>query len=139
MEINLRSMMWHRIGNLSGVNLQYAQYLDALGKNVNPQIQVKNKDIHFIYLNHEIINLILRRKYLSIFIKNIWSSTESYIAVYDKRDIKPFLKDSIDMPLIIFRRFMRASGAIQRLQKIREYIAEGAKKCKWLRINPQFK
>ena len=68
MEINLRSMMWHRVGNLSGVNLQYAQYLDALGKNVNPQIQVKNKDIHFIYLNHEIINLILRRKYLPIFI-----------------------------------------------------------------------
>ena len=139
MEINLRSMMWHRVGNLSGVNLQYVQYLDALGKNVNPQIQVKNKDIHFIYLNHEIINLILRRKYLPIFMKNIWSSTESYIAVYDKRDIKPFLKDSIDMPIIIFRRFMRASGAIQRLQKIREHIAGGAKKYKWLRINPQFK
>jgi D-aspartate ligase len=26
MEINLRSMMWHRVGNLSGVNLQYTQY-----------------------------------------------------------------------------------------------------------------
>ena len=34
MEINLRSMMWHRVGNLSGVNLQYSQYLDALGEKV---------------------------------------------------------------------------------------------------------
>ena len=54
MEINLRSMMWHRVGNLSGVNLQYSQYLDALGEKVSPQIQTKNKDIHFIYLKHEI-------------------------------------------------------------------------------------
>jgi len=31
-EINLRSMMWHKMGNLSGVDLHYSQYLDALGK-----------------------------------------------------------------------------------------------------------
>jgi predicted ATP-grasp superfamily ATP-dependent carboligase len=127
MEINLRSMMWHRVGNLSGVNLQYTQYLDALGKNVDPQIQVKNKDIHFIYLNHEIINLVMRRKYLPIFIKNIWHSTESYIAVYDKRDLKPFIKDSLDMPRLLFRRLMRVIGIIQRLQKIGEHKAEVSK------------
>ncbi|RPJ70296.1 MAG: hypothetical protein EHM20_15570 [Alphaproteobacteria bacterium] len=123
MEINLRSMMWHRVGNLSGVNLQYTQYLNALGKNVNPQIQVKNKDIHFIYLNHEIINLILRRKYLRKFKKNLWDSTESYIAVYDKKDINPFLKDIVDIPKLFIRRFMRVIGVIQRLQKIGRHIA----------------
>jgi predicted ATP-grasp superfamily ATP-dependent carboligase len=56
-EINLRSMMWHRVGNLSGVNIQYSQYLDALGKTVPHQDQLKNKNIHFVYLRHEIINI----------------------------------------------------------------------------------
>jgi D-aspartate ligase len=125
MEINLRSMMWHRVGNLSWVNLQYTQYLDTLGKNVNPQVQVKNKDIHFIYLNHEIIILLLRRNYLPTFIMSVWNSIESHIAVYDKRDIKPFLKDISDIPRIIFRRSMRETGIIQRLQKIRVHIAGG--------------
>ncbi len=128
MEINLRSMMWHRVGNLSGVNLQYTQYLNALGKNVNPQIQVKNKDIHFIYLNHEIINLLLRGKYLRKFNKNLWDSTESYIAVYDKKDINPFLKDIVDIPKLFIRRFMRVIGVIQRLQKIGRHIAGVSKK-----------
>jgi predicted ATP-grasp superfamily ATP-dependent carboligase len=97
MEINLRSMMWHRVGNLSGVNLHYSQYLDAIGEKVSSQVQIKNKDIHFTYLKYEIINLIRRRKYLQTFIKNLTKSDRTYIAVYDRQDIKPFLKDCIDM------------------------------------------
>jgi D-aspartate ligase len=107
MEINLRSMMWHRVGNLSGVNLQYSQYLDALGEKVSPQVQIKNKDIHFIYLKHEIINLIWRRKYLRKFIKNIRESDETYIAVYDIKDIIPFLKDCMDTTSGVIGRFLR--------------------------------
>ncbi|HWR25001.1 MAG TPA: hypothetical protein VN278_02095, partial [Methanosarcina sp.] len=139
MEINLRSMMWHRVGNLSGVNLQYTQYLDALGKTVEPQIQIKDKDIHFIYLNHEIINLLFRKNYFPVFKKNIWDSDESHIAVYDKSDIKPFLKDIIGLPRMIFRRFMRASGILHQLQKIREHTIGKSKKHKWLNKDPQFK
>ncbi|MDR7665856.1 hypothetical protein RG963_08740 [Methanosarcina sp. Z-7115] len=107
MEINLRSMMWHRVGNLSGVNLQYSQYLDALGEKVSPQVQIKNKDIHFIYLKHEIINLIWRRKYLRKFIKNIRESDETYIAVYDIKDIIPFLKDCMDTTSGVIGQFLR--------------------------------
>jgi D-aspartate ligase len=101
MEINLRSMMWHRVGNLSGVDLQYSQYLDALGEKVDPQLQIKNKDIHFIYLKHEIMNLIERRRYLRIFLKNLMDSDETYIAVYDIKDIKPFLKDCMNVARLI--------------------------------------
>ena len=107
MEINLRSMMWHRVGNLSGVNLQYSQYLDALGEKVSPQVQIKNKDIHFIYLKHEIINLIWRRKYLRKFIRNIRESDETYIAVYDIKDIIPFLKDCMDTTSGVIGQFLR--------------------------------
>lgn len=127
MEVNLRSMMWHRVGNLSGVNLQYTQYLDAMGKNVTPQVQAKDVDIHYIYLNHEIINLLLRKNYLPVFRKNIWGSSKSYIAVYDKSDLKPFLKDTADLPRIIFRRFMKETGAIQRLRELRENITGRSK------------
>jgi D-aspartate ligase len=106
MEINLRSMMWHRVGNLSGVNLQYSQYLDALGEKVDHQVQIKNKDIHFVYLRYEIMNLIGRKKYSRTFIRNIRDSDETYIAVYDRKDIKPFLKDCMDTAISIVGKFL---------------------------------
>ncbi len=107
MEINLRSMMWHRMGNLSGVDLHYSQYLDALGEKVDCQTQIKNKDIHFVYLKHEIINLTRRKNYLRTFIRNIKDSEKTYIAVYDEKDIQPFLKDCIDMAGGIIAKFLR--------------------------------
>ena len=110
MEINLRSMMWHRVGNLSGVNLQYTQYLDALGKKISPQVQVKNKKIHYLYMKHEIKNLIMRRNYIRTFLRNVTESDETHFAIYDKRDIKPFLKDSTDMAKIDVKKFLRALG-----------------------------
>ncbi|MDY9926399.1 hypothetical protein [Methanosarcina sp.] len=108
MEINLRSMMWHRMGRLSGVDLHYSQYLDALGKKVSPQVQVKNKNIHFLYLKHEIRNLIRQRKYLRTFLKNIIESDETHFAVYDRKDIKPFLKDSTDIVRSAIRKSLQA-------------------------------
>ena len=93
MEINLRSHMWHKIGTLSGVNLSYTQYLDGIGKRVQKQSQIKNKDIHFVYLKHEIINLITRRGYYRIFLNNIFKSDKTYFALYDIKDIKPFFID----------------------------------------------
>jgi len=110
MEINLRSMMWHRVGNLSGVNLQYTQYLDALGKKISPQMQVKNKKIHYLYMKHEIKNLIMRRNYIRTFLRNVTESDETHFAIYDKRDIKPFLKDSTDMAKIDVKKFLRSLG-----------------------------
>ncbi len=107
MEINLRSMMWHRVGNLSGVNLQYSQYLDALGEKVDYQVQIKNKDIHLFYLKYEIINLIERRQYLRTFIRNFMDSDETHIVVYDKKDIKPFLKDCTDTVKVTIGKFLR--------------------------------
>jgi len=100
--------MWHRVGNLSGVNLQYSQYLDAMGEKVCSQVQIKNKDIHFIYLKYEIINLVRRRKYLRTFIRNLKESDETYIAVYDRQDIRPFLKDYMNMAIGAVRKFLRA-------------------------------
>jgi D-aspartate ligase len=97
MEINLRSMMWHRVGNLSGVNIQYSQYLDGIGESVQNQSQIKDTDIHFVYLKHEIINLITRRGYHRIFIRNIFKSDKTYFALYDIKDIKPFLIDCKDI------------------------------------------
>lgn len=108
MEINLRSMMWHRVGNLSGVNLQHSQYLDAIGEEINRQVQVKSRDVHFVYLKHEIINLVTRRKYLKTFRKNLLGSDETHLAVYDRRDIKPFLIDCIDISVEVTEACLRA-------------------------------
>jgi len=67
MEVNLRSMMWHRIGNNMGVNIQYSQYLDVLGEKLQFQTQNSTDDIHYVYLKYEIINLLKRKKYAKTF------------------------------------------------------------------------
>ena len=54
MEINLRSMMWHRVGNLSGVNLQYTQWCDATGQKIERQSQNLKTKIHFLYAQYEL-------------------------------------------------------------------------------------
>ncbi|MFL0095404.1 carboxylate--amine ligase [Tenacibaculum maritimum] len=97
MEINLRSMMWHRLGNLSGVHLQYTQYLDALGKEVKKEKQNLKGDIHFVYMKHEISNIIFRKKYWKHFKNNVFKGKKRYFAIYDKTDIKPFLYDLIGL------------------------------------------
>ena len=101
MEINLRSHMWHKIGTLSGVNLSYTQYLDGIGKRVQKQSQIKDKMIHFVYLKHEIINLVARRGYYRIFLNNIFKSDKTNFALYDIKDIKPFLIDCKDIAISV--------------------------------------
>jgi len=94
-EINLRSMMWHRLGTLSGVNLQLTQWNDALGyKNVQ-YIQNLTDRIHFIYFKHEILNLISRKHYWSNFTYNLFGGKINCFAVFMLSDLKPFLFDSI--------------------------------------------
>lgn len=93
MEINLRSMMWHRMGNRSGVNLQYTQYLDALGKEVPKQEQIRNKTIHFIYAKHEILNLLCRKGYWRVFFHNFFGGDRLTFAVFDLSDFGPFFYD----------------------------------------------
>ena len=97
MEINLRSMMWNRVGYLSGVNIHYSQYVDAIGGKVQTYRQEKEKDIHFVYLRHEIINLLTRKEYFSIFYTNLLKGDIVNVAFFDIHDIKPFLFDSYDI------------------------------------------
>lgn len=93
MEINLRSMMWHRMGNRIGVNIQYTQYRDALGQKVERQGQVRNQIIHFIYLKHELDNLLTRPGYGRIFRHNLFGGDQRTFAVFDLHDWRPFLHD----------------------------------------------
>ncbi len=97
MEINLRSMMWNRVGNLSGVNIQYSQYLDAIGENVPKQIQNLEDRVHFVYMDHELLNLLFRKGYWKYFRYNVFGCKNTYFAVFDKKDVKPFLFDSIHL------------------------------------------
>lgn len=100
MEINLRSMMWHRVGNMSGVNIQYSQYLDAIGKNVPKQNQNLKNIFHFIYMRHELVNLISRKGYWKHFKFNVFSSKKKF-AIFEINDIKPFLIDTFRLIKIL--------------------------------------
>jgi len=97
MEINMRSMMWHRLGNLSNVTLQYTQYLDAIGKPTPEQHQNKQDKIHLVYMKHEFLNLLTRPKYWSHFKYNVFGTKHRYFCVFDPHDIKPFLFDCISL------------------------------------------
>ena len=107
MEINLRSMMWHRLGNLSGVHLHYTQFLDALAKETKFETQNLKGNIHFVYMKHEISNLIFRKKYWKHFKENVFGSEFRFFAIYDKSDIKPFLHDSIGLIKTILGRWRK--------------------------------
>ncbi|WP_147440126.1 hypothetical protein [Acinetobacter sp. 2JN-4] len=98
MEINLRSMMWHRVGNLSNVKLHITQWNDALGLPVKKYTQEKEKIIHFVYMKHELLNLISRWGYLKFFIKNVFLGGNRYFAVLNGKDLKPFFIDLLTYP-----------------------------------------
>ncbi|MCK9592931.1 MAG: hypothetical protein M0Q91_13080 [Methanoregula sp.] len=109
MEINFRSTMWNRVGNLSGVKIQYTQYIDAIGGEVPSYRQDKTRDIHFVYLKHEIFNLITRNGYFPIFYKNIFTGDKTHFAFFDIHDLKPFLLNFSDIlrdiPELCLKRF----------------------------------
>lgn len=108
MEINLRSMMWHRLGNLSGVHIQYTQYLDALNEDVPKQIQNQKERFHLVYMKHELTNLLNRKKYWTHFKYNIFGCKNREFAVWEKSDIKPFVFDLMVFMKGAMRQCLRA-------------------------------
>jgi predicted ATP-grasp superfamily ATP-dependent carboligase len=94
MEINLRSMMWNRVGNLSGVDIHVTQYLDATGQYVPVQVQNKTRNLHLVYMKHELFNLLNRRNYLPNFKYNVFKGDSLHFAIFDRKDIKPFIMDT---------------------------------------------
>lgn len=90
MEVNLRSMMWHRTGKISGVRLHKSMYEYALGRQPVRDIQIKKPVIHFVYMLHEICNLISRKGYWPFFKHNVWGGGKRVWAIYDVTDLKPF-------------------------------------------------
>jgi predicted ATP-grasp superfamily ATP-dependent carboligase len=90
MEVNLRSMMWHRTGSLCNVKLHETQFNYAVGKNINKYKQDQKKKYHFVLMIHEISNLIFRKGYWKIFKYNIYGGDKLIWAIFEWRDMKPF-------------------------------------------------
>ncbi|MFT7155922.1 MAG: D-aspartate ligase [Parvicella sp.] len=103
MEINLRPMMWHRVGALSGVPLNYIQYLDATNQKTPEYTQNRSIIIHYVYHNHELINLFYRSNYYSIFKNNLWGGQQRVFALWDKTDPLPFFRSFLS----VIKRYMR--------------------------------
>lgn len=99
MEINLRSMMWHRTGNLSGVHLQYTQWCDSLRLPANKESQ-QLEIVHYCYLKHEVLNLLFRRGYFKYFKYNLKYSKMS-LALWDRKDTLPFVVDQVNTLIAI--------------------------------------
>lgn len=91
MEVNLRSMMWHRVGNLSGVKLHRTQFEFASGLPVTKYRQDDSKTIHFVLMQHEVANLIARKGYFKHFKYNLFQGQNTAWAIWDKNDVKPFI------------------------------------------------
>ena len=91
MEINLRSMMWHRVGTLVGVNLQAHQMADALGIDPPNGVQDMQHSPHFISLAHELENLAGRPRYTRNFLRNLRGGDLREYALLDRQDPGPFV------------------------------------------------
>ena len=92
MEINLRPMMWHRVGWLTGVplvKLIYDYYLEGITLKHPIYNQSKTKRIHYVLLIHEIPNILFRKGSLKTFIHTLKEADTISWGVFDKNDIKP--------------------------------------------------
>lgn len=103
-EINLRSMMWHRLGHRCGVHLHATQYADALGLDVPEQTQSRGERVNLVYMKHELLNLACRKGYWRTFVRNCLGQNRRTWAVWARRDPYPFLIDS-----------MRLAGTLARM------------------------
>ena len=110
MEVNLRSMMWHRMGSLSGVSLQFTQWCDAMGDAPRAQMQERQRRIHFVYMKHEIINLLSRRGYWPYFARNVFGGEERHFAVFNWRDPMPAIADLITYPRALLSTWLKRLG-----------------------------
>lgn len=91
METNLRSMMWHRTGSVSGVKLHETQFNYATHQAIRKYNQDKSESIHFVLMLHEIPNLIARKGYWKHFKHNVLGGDKRVWAIFEWGDIKPFL------------------------------------------------
>jgi predicted ATP-grasp superfamily ATP-dependent carboligase len=107
MEINLRSMMWHRVGHLSGVDLQYTQWCDAMRMPFVRQSQNIDKKIHFFYLQYELINLFCRKHYWPIFKYNLKQGDKLAFAEWQTVNPLPFLYSLVITFFRIIKRCLR--------------------------------
>lgn len=118
MEINLRPMMWHRVGFLSGHPLIYLQYLDANKSKNQSKKHVKNKNFIYSYLNYEILNLLSRKNYFTIFKNNTMSiSHKHFFATLSFSDPLPFLFDQLKLMGKIFKLILN-KGEITKKNRI---------------------
>jgi len=113
MEVNLRSHMWNKLGCATGYYPNYELYLDALGKEDTKSIPQKKEIRCFVYMKHELFNLIQRRKeYFNTFMKNILCRKKVF-AIWDKNDPKPFIYDTIDIFRNIYKKiFVKLKGGV---------------------------
>ena len=102
MEVNLRSMMWHRTGAVAGVNLPEAQWLNALGEPV-PESSVDSGKVRHVYASHEVGNLIGRKGYCIEFVRLMYGPGDREWAFWNLRDPGPFIRSWKSFAKVVFR------------------------------------
>lgn len=90
-ENNFRTPMFLRLGYLTGVDVCYTQYLDAMGIIPDKQIQIQDRDIHYVLFRSELQNLIARPGYITKFWHNIFHSNKTYFSMIDINDLMPMI------------------------------------------------
>ncbi len=113
MEVNLRSMMWHRVGFLSGVNLHETimEWASSGEASVTKQSQSAG-EVTLSLAVHEIPNLIARPGYWTVFKSIFFSGRRVNWAIFDRSDPLPMVFGFIFL-------FKRTLAACLRRLKIR--------------------
>ena len=109
MEVNLRSLMWNKTGFYINRKSNYALYLDALDALEDMQIEknFKQKSVHFIYMSHEIFNLLSQKGYLKTFVHNVFTRKHKVFATFDITDLKPFLFNNLILAKTIIEHILK--------------------------------
>lgn len=108
MEVNLRSMMWNRVGALNGMPLHYIQYLDACGFPL-PSFEFNATDTHYIYKQYELLNLLHRKEYYKIYKRNVYGGSDQVYALCQQGDERTMVRGWLLLIGKIFKKLKKYS------------------------------
>lgn len=96
-ETNFRTPMFIRLGHLTGVDVCYTQYLDAVGITPKKQVQIQDRDIHYVLFRSELQNLIARPGYITKLWHNTFHPHKIYFSILDPHDIMPTVYNIVEL------------------------------------------
>jgi D-aspartate ligase len=104
LDVNARTWGYHTLGAAAGVDFAALLYRDQIGEPVSPGRA--RAGVHWLRLLTDlptgVLDVAARRISLGSYVSSLWATDTD--AVFDRRDLRPFLRELVLLPYLIARR-----------------------------------